>query len=90
MKVALIDPKTSVKYLSSWQEVDKKYVPVYSVIADSARVAQVESTSFPVCEPFFWTQCADNVVADQWYYNTANSVITKVPDPAPYPVPVEN
>jgi hypothetical protein len=35
------------------------------------RVAQVEpdSQTFPVGQPLFWMACADNVVADEFYYN---------------------
>jgi hypothetical protein len=35
------------------------------------RVAQVEPDDkiFPVANPLFWMDCADNVVADQFYYN---------------------
>lgn len=47
------------------------------------RVAQVESDSqtFPVGEPLFWMDCADDVVADQWYYDPADQTIKPVPQP---------
>jgi hypothetical protein len=87
MKSALIDTSTIVKYLSSWTEIDKKWLPVYTPIANSARVAEVSSTSFPVAAPLFWVTCDDAVVADSWYYDTVTKTIIKIPDPAPYPVP---
>jgi len=36
------------------------------------RVAQVELETFEVGAPLFWTPCADNIVADQWWYNPSN------------------
>jgi hypothetical protein len=35
------------------------------------RVAQVEpdDKTFPVANPLFWMDCADNVVADQFYFD---------------------
>jgi uncharacterized protein YneR len=32
------------------------------------RVAQVEAVVFPVGDPTYWMECADNVVADYWYF----------------------
>jgi len=93
MKQALIDPTTEVKSLTSWAEnPDKsagapKYIPVWTTIDNSARVAEVvpAGSSFPVAPPLFWTNCGDDVVADQWYYNTQTTQIIVIPAPAPYP-----
>jgi hypothetical protein len=38
-----------------------------------------------VALPLFWTPCDDDVIADQFYYNTADEQIYPVPEPAPYP-----
>ena len=46
------------------------------------RVAEVTTTPFQVAPPLFWTACADDVVADQWYYDTTNYQIVAIP-PAP-------
>ena len=46
------------------------------------RVAEVTTTPFEVAPPLFWTACADNVVADQWYYDTTSYLIVAIP-PAP-------
>ena len=52
------------------------------------RVAQVvdKGQTFEVGSPLFWTPCADDVVADQWYYNTEDKEIYPIPEPAPEPV----
>lgn len=52
------------------------------------RVAQVEpaGSEFPIGEPFFWVDCADDVVADQFYYDTTTQSI--VPNPVPVPTEV--
>ena len=51
------------------------------------RVAQVEpqGQTFPVAPALFWTPCADDVVADQWYYDTSNQQILAIPTPPPPP-----
>jgi hypothetical protein len=46
------------------------------------RVAEVTTTPFEVAPPLFWTACADDVVADQWYYDTNSYQIVQIP-PAP-------
>lgn len=86
MKQALIDIATTVQYCSGWELVNNKYVPIITTIENSARVCEVIDQPFPVASPLFWTECDDNILADQWYYNTASSNIIKVPDPAPKPV----
>jgi hypothetical protein len=43
------------------------------------RVADVADTSFEVAPPLFWTPCADDVVADQWYFDPSTSSINPVP-----------
>lgn len=44
-----------------------------------ARVAQVSDDTFSVAEPLFWVACADDVVADHWYFNMANRTFYKLP-----------
>jgi len=45
------------------------------------RVAQVEpdDQTFPVAAGLFWTACADNVVADQFWYDPADNTIKPIP-----------
>lgn len=87
MKKALIDPNAVVSALTSWvyNETTKKYTPVFTEIPNSDRVAEVQSVDFPVSPPLFWVACADDVVADAWYYNNATQQILVVPPPAPRP-----
>lgn len=57
-----------------------KYLPIWSTYPNSCRVAQVEPDNqiFPVAEPLFWFDCADDVVADQFYFDTANQTINPI------------
>ena len=89
MKKALIDPSAVVTYVSGWNppvSPSTRYTPIISVVQNAARVAQVEDNSFQVAPPLFWVDCADNVVADIWYYDTLLAQIVLVPEPVPYPV----
>jgi hypothetical protein len=45
------------------------------------RVAQVEAVTFPVGDPTYWMECADDVVADKWYFK--DGVILQRPDIIP-------
>lgn len=85
---ALIDPTATERYISSWDEPvppSKKYTPVYTQIGQ--RVAEVSSIDSPVALPVFWFACADDVVADQFYFDAATQTIIPVPPNAPYPAP---
>jgi hypothetical protein len=85
---ALIAPNESpIKHITSWNTEYTPAYPIYSDIPNSCRVAQVEpdEQTFPVAEPLFWTDCADDVVADKWYYDTVALTINKIvnaPKPA--------
>jgi hypothetical protein len=50
------------------------------------RVAQVATAPFDVAPPLFWTDCADDVAADQFYYE--GGLISPIPVP-PQPSPAE-
>jgi len=85
MKNALISPNESpIQYVSGWT-TDTPPEPIFTPIENSCRVAEVETQIFEVALPLFWTACEDNVIADQWYYNTNDKEIYPVPEPAPYP-----
>jgi len=83
---ALISPmEQPITYISSWTSQTPPQ-PRVSIIKNSCRVAQVEPDDqiFGVAEPLFWTNCSDNCVADQWYYDTVAktvNVIPNVPEP---------
>jgi hypothetical protein len=47
------------------------------------RVAQVEEQEFGVAEPLFWVECANNVVADQFWYDPSDQTIKSIPEPEP-------
>jgi hypothetical protein len=86
MKNALIDPNEKpINYVSAWT-TDTPPEPIWTPIENSCRVAEVEDKTFEVSPPLFWTPCADDVIADQFYYNTANEQIYPIPAPPPKPV----
>lgn len=84
MKNALISPNEQVSYISAWTS-SKPPQPVYELIPDSARVAQISTEIFPIAEPLFWIECSDEAVADVWYYNTSTGELLLVPAPEPAP-----
>jgi hypothetical protein len=85
MKNALIAPmQAPVEYISGWT-TDTPPKPIYTSIENSCRVAEVEPQPFDVSPPLFWTPCADDVKADQFYYNTADEQIYPIPEAPPYP-----
>ena len=79
---ALISPNESAQYISSWTTGLKQY-PIYTQIGQ--RVAQVQSTEFPVANPLFWVSCADNIVADKYYFDPNTQTIIVIPPDAPRP-----
>lgn len=80
MKQALIDPTISVQHIVSWTVPTpaKPSQPVYETYPNSARVAEVIGTTFEVAPPLFWTECADDIIADQWYYDTISTAFNPV------------
>jgi hypothetical protein len=84
MKKALISPNESpIQYTSGWGD-KPPYKEVYSNYPNSCRVAEVCDTEFEVAQPLFWVDCADDVLADQFYYDTAAQTINPIVN-APYP-----
>jgi len=47
------------------------------------RVAEIvnQGQTFPVAETLFWIACADNVVADQFWYDPSDQQIKPNPQP---------
>jgi hypothetical protein len=84
MKNALIDPQHVVLAITGWTD-PPAISPIYTPIPNSARVAEVADTPFEVASPLFWIPCADDVVQDQFYYDTANAAIYPVPPEPPPP-----
>lgn len=54
------------------------------------RVAEVKQEPFEVGEPMFWYDCADAVVADVFYYDTAMRMIKPTPELIPPEQPVQS
>jgi hypothetical protein len=55
------------------------------------RVAQVEpdEQTFPIAEPYYWVSCADDVVADIFYYDPDTDQILPKPPQPPQPAAAE-
>lgn len=88
MKKALISPnETPIKHIIAWTEKEP-YQPIYANYPNSCRVAEVLDNEFEIAPPLFWADCADDVVADQFYYDTANQTINPIVN-APMPEPVQ-
>ena len=82
MKHALISPNETA-WTYTWDQ--GKQVTVE--IPNSYRVAEVSDVAFEVAPPLFWVDCADNVAADLWYYDSLTQQIVEVIYP-PYVPPV--
>lgn len=88
MKEALIAPNQSpIQYVSGWT-TDTPPTPIFTSIENSCRVAQVvnQGETFEIALPLFWTECADDVIADEWYYNTNDNEIYPIPPEEPKPI----
>ena len=51
------------------------------------RIAEVSANPFEVAPPLFWVSCADDVVADQWYWTGDACQPVPLPPPPPVQVP---
>ena len=45
------------------------------------RIAEVATITFPVAEPLYWVSCADEVNANDWYWNTTDNTCELRPIP---------
>ena len=90
-KKALISTSeiSNVTWVSSWtwDTESNKYVPNYSTIEDTQRVAEVvdANNTFEVYETLIWVDCSDDCVADQWYYKDGVCYIKSEDEPEPEP-----
>ena len=51
------------------------------------RIADVATTEFEVAPPLFWVSCANDVVADEWYWTGDSCQLIPLPaEPEPIPV----
>lgn len=51
------------------------------------RIAQVEQTTFEVAPPLYWVECADEVNANEWYFQTETNTCELIPIK---PVPLQD
>jgi hypothetical protein len=86
MKALIAINETPIKQITSWNTGTTPPTPISTNIPNSCRVAQVEpdDQTFPVAEPLFWTDCANDVVADAFYYDTVTKAINPIVN-APIP-----
>lgn len=49
------------------------------------RIAQVSETIFEIAPPLFWTECADNIIANEYWYDPTDQQIKLIPPPQPQP-----
>jgi hypothetical protein len=89
---ALISPTESASNIVNWElnpnwdgvNPRNKYLPIYEVIPNAERVCEVVEQEFLVAEPLFWMDCADDVLPDQFYFDTeTNEVLPVVNAPMP-------
>lgn len=81
MKQAMISPQEIREYQTGWNGTE----PVY---AEGWRVAQVvpEGQTFPMADPIFWIDCADEVTQDGWVYSPLDNQLYVANLP---PLPIE-
>lgn len=80
MKALIAPNEAPIKQIISWNTTINPAIPVYNYIPNSCRVAQIvsDNQTFPVAEPMFWIDCSEDVVADQWYYDTIQLTVNKI------------
>jgi hypothetical protein len=54
------------------------------------RVAEVAQADFAIALPLFWVDCADDVVADLFYYDPSSGNILPIPMPPEPAQPVSS
>ena len=87
MKKAIISPNEApIQYISGWTETNPQ-IAIYSNYANSCRVAEVCDTEFELAPPLFWVDCADDIVADQFYFDTVTDEILPVVNVPMPPLP---
>ena len=84
MKKALCDTNTSVQHITSWQNGNA----ILETYPNSARICEVTDTPFEVNPSLIWVDCEDDVVADQYYYDTEAQTINPVEN-ALQPEPIQ-
>ena len=78
MKNALISPNEQVQDFNWASDGKGGWTREWYDIPNAERVAEVTSQPFDVAPPLFWVSCADDVVADQWYYDNVAQQIMQI------------
>lgn len=47
------------------------------------RVAEVADLAFEIAQPLYWVECADDIVADVYWFNPEGQTFALAPPPAP-------
>jgi hypothetical protein len=85
MKKALINPNQNAYHIVSWTlDNNKNYIPVSEMYENGFYVCEVCDSEFPVCEPIYWVDCDDNIIAYEYYLDTTDNLI-KIIENAPKP-----
>jgi hypothetical protein len=59
----------------------KALISPNELVQQGYRVAEVCAAAFEVAEPLFWIDCADDVAADQFWFDPVNQTIVGIPQP---------
>ena len=91
---ALINPNESVNHTVGWElnpnwngNPNSKYLAISEIIPNAQRVCEVAENTFEIAEPLFWMDCANDVIADRFYYDDISKTIKPIVDE---PRPVNN
>ena len=84
MKKALCDTTNSVQHIISWEGNNA----IYETYPNSARVCEVTDTPFEVYPTLIWVDCADDVLADQYWYNKETKTINVIENESPPPITI--
>lgn len=85
-KEAMISPQEERQYQTGWEPNPVEGKPPYPIMDGNGwRVAQVVSVgqTFPMGEPIFWTECADEIEQDLFVYNPDDGQFYPVTLPLP-------
>ena len=58
----------------------------YDNVLLGERIAEVLDVSFEVAPPLYWIECADDVNAQDWYFNSNTNTCELKPLPPPEPI----
>lgn len=86
MKEALISPNEVAYAIVGWENF---YTPIYGEIPNACRVAEVATSPFDVCPPFFWAPCQDTDTADTCYWDKTTDTVKPNPPAPPRPSPAD-